>query len=430
MVLTFLCGRGVWEASAQVEMSASAMEPSGTFNLDAIVFAGATRGQERLDVFIQVGYEALSFTKRDDRYYASYELTLSLYDSAGSLVNEKTWTEEVKGLTFDQSVSSTGYALTQRTLSVGPGAHRLTVALTDNESKMTRHLETPVLVTDMWEKPFSLSDIMLLSRVSQQGEKRSMVPNVGGNVGEIPDFFYLYCEAYNRERRDSVRILMSIADQKREKVVEFDTLLALRPGRNEEILKVSHGSLQLGDYRIFLRAYPTSFQPPLDTGYIASTNRAIIVRWYGMPKSMKDLDLAIDQVRWIAKDDEITYLKAATTPEEKQKRFLEFWKKRDPNPNTPRNEKMEEYYQRVDYANRHFTHFREGWRTDMGMVYLMFGPPNNVDRHPFDSDAKPYEIWSYYDLSFQAVFLDETGFGDYRLLNSLSEVYDKARMRR
>jgi GWxTD domain-containing protein len=300
----------------------------------------------------------------------------------------------------------------------------------DNESKVTRHVESRLLVTDMWEKPFSLSDIMLLSRVTQQGDKRSMVPNVGANVGEIPNFFHLYCEVYNREQRDSVRMLVSIVDQKGAKVMEFDSLLVLRPGRNEEILKISHGSLQLGDYRIFLRAYPATFRAPLDTGFIASTNKSVVVRWYGMPKSLKDLDLAIEQVRWIAKDDEMALLKEASTPEEKQKRFLEFWKKRDPNPNTPRNEKMEEYFQRVDYANRHFTHFRDGWRTDMGMIYLIFGSPSNVDRHPFDSDSKPYEIWSYYDLSFQVVFLDETGFGDYRLLTPLSEVYDRARMRR
>jgi hypothetical protein len=82
---------------------------------------------------------------------------------------------------------------------------------------------------------------------------------------------------------------------------------------------------------------------------------------------------------------------------------------------------MEQYYARVEYANKHFSHFQEGWRTDMGMVYITFGPPNNVERHPFDIDSKPYEIWAYYDLNYQFVFVDQTGFGDYRLITPIWE---------
>ena len=53
------------------------------------------------------------------------------------------------------------------------------------------------------------------------------------------------------------------------------------------------------------------------------------------------------------------------------------------------------------------------------MVYITLGPPNNVDRHPFDYDAKPYEVWEYYDQNLQFVFMDETGFGDYRLITPM-----------
>jgi GWxTD domain-containing protein len=142
---------------------------------------------------------------------------------------------------------------------------------------------------------------------------------------------------------------------------------------------------------------------------------------------VNDIDLAIDQLRYIAKDSEISSLKEAKTPEEKQAKFIEFWKKRDPNPNTPRNERMEEYYSRVEYANKHFKHYIEGWRTDMGMVFIIFGPPNDVSRHPFEIDSKPYEIWRYYGMNYDFVFVDETGFGDYRLTSPLWEVWQRPR---
>lgn len=145
------------------------------------------------------------------------------------------------------------------------------------------------------------------------------------------------------------------------------------------------------------------------------------------PRSVQDLDVAIEQLRYIAKDDELSILRDASTPEEKQTRFLEFWKKRDPNPNTPRNEKMEEFYARVEYANKHFSHYITGWKTDMGMIYIIFGAPNSVDRHPFEVDSKPYEVWSYYDLNYSFVFVDQTGFGDYRLESPLWEVWNRPR---
>ncbi|MFW6348738.1 MAG: GWxTD domain-containing protein, partial [Cyclonatronaceae bacterium] len=43
-------------------------------------------------------------------------------------------------------------------------------------------------------------------------------------------------------------------------------------------------------------------------------------------------------------------------------------------------EVMALYYQRVVEANMQFTSFKEGWKTDMGMVYIIFGPPWYVDR--------------------------------------------------
>ena len=36
------------------------------------------------------------------------------------------------------------------------------------------------------------------------------------------------------------------------------------------------------------------------------------------------------------------------------------------------------YYNRVTYANIYFTSFTEGWRTERGMIYIMYGPPDKV----------------------------------------------------
>jgi GWxTD domain-containing protein len=415
-------------AAAQVEVSGVTPETSEiSFFVDAVSFASQTGAGSRLDVFTQVGYDALSFVKRDELYAAAYEMTISIFDSTNTLVSEKLWTEEVKGVSFERSVSPGLSSVSQRAFEVKPGNYSLRVVMRDKESGISRRVTRQILVSDFFKPDFSLSDIMLLSRVGMQGEKRSITPNISSNVGSIADAFFAYIEVYNTRKLDSVRFVTDVLNKKGERTLRVDTLVSLNPGRNERILRIPHASLPLGDFKLLVKARPVHESPDEDTSSLATTNRQIIVRWSGLSRSVKDLDLAIEQVRYIAKDDELSLLKDAKTQEEKQARFMAFWKKRDPNPNTPRNERMEEYYARVEYANKQFRHYVDGWRTDMGMVYIIFGAPNNVDRHPFEVDSKPYEVWAYYEINYSFVFIDQTGFGDYRLETPIWEVWQRPR---
>jgi GWxTD domain-containing protein len=372
-----------------------------------------------------VGHDILSFVKNKELYDASYEMTISVFDSADALVSEKLWTEEVKGVTFDRSVSPSATSITQRVFTVEPGQYTIRVVMRDKESKVSRQVARKLLVSDYAATDFGLSDIMLLSRASMQGERWSITPSVSPNIGLFPDAFFLYLEVYNARKLDTVTFVSTLVDKKGDKVLSADTVVVLKPDRNELILKVPQTNMPIGDYRLIVHARNKHVTD--EEKLLATTNRNVIIRWQGLPRSIKDMDLAIEQLRYIAKDDEFGILKDAQTPEDKQARFSEFWKKRDPNPSTPRNEKMEEFYGRVEYANKHFSHYLDGWRTDMGMIFIIFGPPNNVDRHPFEVDSKPYEIWSYYEINYSIIFVDETGFGDYRLQTPIWEIWQRLR---
>lgn len=115
-------------------------------------------------------------------------------------------------------------------------------------------------------------------------------------------------------------------------------------------------------------------------------------------------------------------------------KFIEnFWKKRDPNPQTPENEFKEDYYRRIALANKFFgSGGIQGWRTDRGRIYIILGPPNEIQRDmsPSGSFASvfhgPREIWNYWGLSnprlpynVEFVFVDKLGTGNYVLEQSL-----------
>jgi GWxTD domain-containing protein len=90
----------------------------------------------------------------------------------------------------------------------------------------------------------------------------------------------------------------------------------------------------------------------------------------------------------------------------------EFWKKRDPDPETEENEFKIEYYNRIDYANRHFIGGgRPGYLQDRGRIYILFGPPSQMLRYP--GRTPPYEVWLY--GAFPVTFVDRYTSGNYEL---------------
>ncbi|MFQ6038240.1 MAG: GWxTD domain-containing protein, partial [Candidatus Aminicenantales bacterium] len=102
-------------------------------------------------------------------------------------------------------------------------------------------------------------------------------------------------------------------------------------------------------------------------------------------------------------------------PEEERPGFIqEFWDRRDPDPDTEENELKDLYFSRIEEANRLFSSGRPGWLTDRGEIYILLGPPTNVDRYPMGQGpgTRPTEIWYY--GNFPIVFVDEYGTGDYR----------------
>jgi GWxTD domain-containing protein len=91
-----------------------------------------------------------------------------------------------------------------------------------------------------------------------------------------------------------------------------------------------------------------------------------------------------------------------------------FWARRDPTPGTARNESEEEFLSRVEEAGRRFGGLDPGWRSDMGRIFIRFGPPDRVERFDAQPDRSGTEVWTYEDRRETFVFLDE-GFGRYRL---------------
>ena len=125
----------------------------------------------------------------------------------------------------------------------------------------------------------------------------------------------------------------------------------------------------------------------------------------------------VDALRYLNPESwEIEELRKAE-PAERESLWDAFWKRRDPTPETERNELKDEFLRRVEYANTHFSSpLVKGYKSDRGRVYIKLGPPDEREYHPFELEYPAYEIWYYYSLNLTLVFMDERGIGDYVLV--------------
>ena len=81
---------------------------------------------------------------------------------------------------------------------------------------------------------------------------------------------------------------------------------------------------------------------------------------------------------------------------------------------------MEEYYSRVSFTEENFSRGTSGgWKSDMGMVYILFGKPDDMKRSMNMQGSYNYEKWYYFQIGEEFTFIDDYGFGDYRLKTPL-----------
>src|SRR5215212_10299969 len=144
-------------------------------------------------------------------------------------------------------------------------------------------------------------------------------------------------------------------------------------------------------------------------------------------------------VTYIITDEERKAFKKLATDDERERFIEEFWRRRDPDPDTEENEFREEFYERIAYANEKFTSGIPGWKTDRGRIYITWGKPDSVESHPsggsYDrpsyegggqTSTYPFEIWFYRHLDgvgdgIEIEFVDPTGSGEYRIARNANE---------
>jgi GWxTD domain-containing protein len=407
----------------------------------AVRFYRAELNRTRVKGLVQIPLTSLA-PADGSRGGRSYSMAVRVADSTGLTLYQQSWQSHAN----DAPGMSDAYTVEIIDFATAPGRYRLDVTVQDSVSgrKQSSSLEVRAL-TDT-----SIASDLLLAPKMRLAVAEDTVPNPGefraGNSLVVaaarvvltplqPKVFYLLEVYGNQERTGSLSVVVkdssgAVTTKTPEVPANVAAggsvlqgqldLTGLPPGNYTMV-----ATLKLGD-RIVERSAQLTMAGLAATLARDTARRAVLRttdEGYFAEMSAEQLNRAEAPLIYLAEGHELSVWNDDLSVDAKRRFLTEFWRKRDPTPGTSRNERREQFYAAIDYAN---ATFREGgrnpvsgWRSDRGRIFIKNGAPDQVLRREREGRAPPYEVWSYAKgKGSYYIFADRSGFGAFTLLSS------------
>ena len=388
--------------------------------------------QSYVEIYYSFNRRELKFTQEGEIYEAKLFLNLTIEDKLGNMVENRMWNRRSKVSRWEET--QIDYIILDRAeVILEPGDYLLKLSVTDLGSECQGEARLKLKVKAFGEKNLQLSDLELAFQIAPDTSTgrftkagRKILPNPSGVFTHGMEMVYFYAELYNLTvlpGADPNYVLsFTVLDSTGKKVRDFGSQVREKPGNSAVVLSgINISTLPQGNYLLQVEAQDK------ETGRKVLVTKNFTILGEEVEKkeglaSLEELEKFEQDATYIATTGELDMFDQLTL--EGKKRFIEeFWKKRDPNPDTPINGFKIEHYRRIAYANFNFSRTREandGWNADMGRIYILYGEPSEIERHPLTAESKSWEQWNYNQLEggVYFIFVDEDGYGVYRLIHT------------
>ncbi len=358
----------------------------------------------QVSVHVKIPYTELQFIRSGDEYLARYEIAVNLADQDKERIAGSIWSDSLRLTEYKEARNSTNTITTVKSFTVPASELSINVRLTDLYTKKSTILSDVVDHSKMYAGELSLGNIIIMDNGVANNSKLLM----NESFYEIIDTLRFKARVLGDHDPFTINYELRVKDE----IKVNESIMLDHSGPIDSLLTfvVPLTDMHYSNYTIFLTAQDAK-------GNKAVTKANFRVRIRGVNFDVENMDEAVKQLIYLASNKQIKEMMVGTELEKTEK-FKQFWEALDPTPGTLKNELMEEYYRRIAFSLEAFSVVQEGWKTDRGMIYILFGPPDEIQRGPFELDRKPYQVWEYYHIGKQFVFMDETGFGDFRLAQS------------
>lgn len=433
IILIILLFQAVFFADAQTIISGDNINVSMDY---------ARYRYESEETYLEIYYSAAGVRKDEQTPLPPVRLLFQLESAeTGKLLADREVTLDLnEGVVAASAAGSKKLGLIQSVLPTGK--YRLRMFRLDPVSGQKQDsLEYDFATAPFSGEKVTMSDLELASNIILHSPRKDatfykntmeVIPQPSRIFGGTTPRLYYYIELYNTQDLASdsqLQIQVVIADKEGKIRAKKNYL---RPKRYASLVEkgaFNVGKFESGLYTLIFAVTDSSknYSVYRRANFVVNNPQITVVKqedeelkflqsqFYNMPEDV--VDRMFDQASYIATREEQTIYKSLTNPESKRKFLFQFWNRR----NQENPDFQFEYYQRIEYANEHFrAPGKEGWETDRGRVYVLYGPPDHIERNPYESGQNPYQLWFYESIEggVEFDFVDLTGHGDFQLLNS------------
>jgi GWxTD domain-containing protein len=361
---------------------------------------------------------ALTFTREDERYHASYEVALEVRRDT-SVLHRSSAHEDVRVGSFKETTRDEESVIFQRIVALPRGEVTIDITVTDAANGRRGHAATAIVVPTFDNESLGWP---IVAYDAAPRSTRAAQPNVVMNPRATVVFgrdsvLSVYLEAYGGIPPFIVRVTAQTLDGH---TVTADTVPMLdRGGVLTGDAKLRVARLGLGLLRIIATRQDGSDAVAVPA--VVSFGEGLVVATF---------DEMLEYLRYFVPPDRLQALRDAT-PAQRPAAWMTFVRETDPNPLTAEQEGLRDYFERIRTANKRF---REpdtpGWTTDRGKVFDVLGEPEEISEPvATPSQRGRTQVWEYRRQRARFVFVEE-GNGDRWRLTSASQAEFDAMLRR
>ena len=376
------------------------------YQLSVYTVASESSDSIRVLSYLSIPNHVLQFVKSSKYFKASYEATISIKRKKGDLVGRKNWSNDLITRTYLESTSKEIFNIHFNEFRVPLGEdYIISAELLDRDSN-----SSGIISKNLKLKKHS-KDLSLYSPF--------FLDYLNGDWGLIDNEIPLFRNILGEQL---VRTTVFVSGKVSPGPYEIDVIVT-NP-KKQQLWEKTFQSVAQNNYfekRIIIpdEISQQGLRSKVDiilkqNGKQKKESVILSISRLGISSSVGNISQAIQNMRYILDDDEWKKLSKAKS-DEQERLFIEYWLSRDPTPETKENELMDEYFSRINYSNVNFKTYTDGWKSDMGMIYVLFGPPDDLEVYNDPLSRMYQQRWHYYRINKFFDFVDENGFGDYKL---------------
>jgi GWxTD domain-containing protein len=407
---------GTAGVSKETEVNAAPVFAVPAYLLRTFAFADSA-GKVRLEVRFGLVNDILQFTKIGAACYrASYEANLAVFDAHAACVASRAWKRGLEVDHFSATNERTQLALDSTFFQLPPGDYRLHVEIVDLHTRRRLRRQYPLSLPDFHDGSLRLSALILgEGQQDSAGALALATCNLPALLHYGKPRQYLYYEIYGVKNEDRLTADYMIFSGTGDTLAFWSKTL-IAAGNTVRCTESLDGRIQqrgAHNLRVQVR----------DASLLAAAEIEFKVHATAPDGDAAILDhspeLAYAPLQYISSEQDYRRILAAGSAG-RDSVIAAFWQERDPTPDTVANELQSEFYRRVATAEVSFAaegEHKKGWQTDRGRIYIIYGPPREVQVRASEQDDLTYQIWLYPEIDRRFIFRERGGSGRFELIN-------------